>query len=91
MKYDVSSGAGPAPISLPALARRVSALWAREPHASGEVREELLRELHDLDQRIDRLLMRRNAGRAIPAHHVRECSIRYLRLRERWPETEVAA
>jgi hypothetical protein len=82
---------GPAPISLPDLARRIAALWIDEPQASRLVREELLRELHDLDHTVERLLVRRSAGHPIPAHHVRHVSARYLRLREQWPEGEAAA
>ncbi len=82
---------GPAPIALPDLARRIAALWVGEPQVSAHVREELLSELHDLDGTVDRLMMRCNAGQAVPAHHVRHCSVRYLRLREQWPDEERAA
>jgi len=86
----VHSG-GPAPLALPVLAQRIAALWADEPAAGASVREELLRELLDLDQTVERLLMRRNAGMPIPAHHVRACAVRYLALRDRWPDACRAA
>lgn len=83
--------AGPSPISLPDLGQRVAALWADEPRVGIETREALLRELHDLDVLVERLITRRNAGRPVAAHHVRACAERYLALRERWAGAPVAA
>lgn len=83
---------GVAPIPLDDLTRRIAELWGREPFVHPSRRTELLTELHELERQVERLALRSDHGRHVPAHLVRHCAERYLWLREQWGgDDDVAA
>jgi hypothetical protein len=91
VRHRITSAPPVAPVALDDLARRTAELWAVEPQTSTAQRFQLLTELGELDDQIDRLMVRSRAGITVNAIEVRQCAQRYLWLRQQWGDSEVAA
>ena len=74
----------PYPVPVQSLVDGVAEMWDVEPAVGGTLRTHVLVELHDLDDEVDRLRRRQEAGLPLPEQRLRSCVRRYLSLREQW-------